>query len=31
VDPESLRAAIAAAVDDVDVFTREEFARKTKW
>ncbi len=31
VDPRELRAAIAAAVDDVDVFTREEFAHKTKW
>lgn len=31
LDPRELRAAIAAAVDDVDVFTREEFAHKTKW
>ncbi len=31
LDPRELRAAIAGAVDDVDVFTREEFAQKTKW
>jgi putative ABC transport system permease protein len=31
VDPKTLRAAIAAQVDDVDVFTREEFAQKTQF
>jgi putative ABC transport system permease protein len=31
LDPRALRAAIAAQVDDVDVFTREEFAQKTQW
>jgi len=31
VDPKELRAAIAAQVSDVDVFTREEFAQKTQW